>query len=201
LPARKIYWRCSWEIQQPLYPNPEVAVNTPFLETDQGVYIPLPCRFYPEHIIEYPDFDELADELKQRIEQWKLPSSAAIEEWLEREDKYIKPFTPGEWLYLSDLCNSSGSKVGGYPAWIHYPEYPICRCKRKMELFISISSIEPGHHHQQRWTPLEEENLSEDEAYQVAFGTRLMFGDGGIVYVFICRCCKEWPMKFVWQCG
>jgi hypothetical protein len=71
-----------------------------------------------------------------------------------------------------------------------------------MEHLISISSLETVlGNPAQRWIPIEEKHLSEDERYGLHYGTRLMFGDGGIVYVFICRSCEDWPIKFVWQCG
>lgn len=200
LPARKVYWRHSSDVTEPLYPNPEMKLNAPFLETDAGRYVPASCRFYPEQVIEYPDFDELQEELKHDVENWKLPPLSSVKAWLKREEKQIPLFTPGEWLYMDEISNSSGSKVGGYPGWIQYPDYPICERGHRMELFLSLSSVEPATH-EGRWTTAEEADLSDDERYQIGFGTELMFGDGGIVYIFICRSCEEWPLGFVWQCG
>jgi hypothetical protein len=200
LPDHRVYWRDSARVEQSLSAIPDVVVNEIFTPADSGEFVPVQCCFYPERMIEYPGYEELSQNLQEELTQWYIADIPGINE-LE-EDWENVPFGPGGWLYSIELSVSGGTKIGGYPEWIQYPEYPACSCGKTMEHLISISSLETVlGNPAQRWIPIEEKHLSEDERYGLHYGTRLMFGDGGIVYVFICRSCEDWPIKFVWQCG
>jgi hypothetical protein len=200
LPASRIYWRSSIEIKQDLAEIPDVRVNEKFIPTDTGEFIPTPCRFYPERIVEYPPYDELSQDLKEKLKEWDISEIPGIDKLEEKWDDV--PFGPGGWFYSIELSVAGGTKVGGYPEWIQYPEYPTCTCGKTMEHLLSISSLETVWGNPEgRWIPIEEKFLSESERYALHYGTNLMFGDGGIVYMFICRSCQEWPIKFIWQCG
>jgi hypothetical protein len=200
LPANRIYWRSTADMSGPFAEVPEPRLNEMFLASDQGQYVPTQCRFHPEHIFEFPTIEELPDELQQSLAQWDVSGIPGIKElqagWRN------EPFSPGEWLYICELSVAGGTKIGGYPEWIQYPEYPVCTCGRRMEYLLSISSLETVIGQEgDRWIPVEEQDLQDDEKYQLHFGTQLMFGDGGIVYMFICREHDEWPIRLVWQCG
>lgn len=200
LPDHRIYWRDSRQIEQLLLVTPDVVVNEKFIATDSGEFIPVQCRFFPERIVEYPSYEELPLDLQAKLTLWDISSIPGIDEL--GEDWQNVPFGPGGWLYNIELSVSGGTKIGGYPEWIQYPDYPLCSCGRKMKHILSISSLETvWGNPAQRWIPVEEKHLSEDERYRLHYGTKLMFGDGGIVYIFICRSCEDWPIKFVWQCG
>lgn len=200
LPAHRIYWKNSLQIQQPLVKMQEIQINEQFINTDSGEFIPAQCRFYPEHIIEYPGYEELSQELQGKLDKWNIFDVPQIDE-LGKDWDHV-PFSPGGWFYDTELSASGGSKIGGYPKWIQYPEYPVCACGKVTEHLLSISSLETvWGNPARRWIPIEEKHLSESERYGLHYGTNLMFGDGGIVYIFICRSCENWPISFVWQCG
>jgi hypothetical protein len=200
LPAHRIYWRDSAQVKQSLSSIPDIVVNEKFIPTDSGEFIPTQCCFYPERIVEYPGYEELPQNLQEKLTQWNILDIPGIDELGENWDNV--PFGPGGWFYNIELSVSGGTKIGGYPEWIQYPDYPVCSCGKTMEHLLSISSLETVlGNPTQRWIPLEEKHLSEDERYGLHYGTKLMFGDGGIVYIFICRSCEAWPIKFVWQCG
>jgi hypothetical protein len=200
LPAHYIYLRSTADLPGPFADIPEPRLNDEFVYTDAGEYVPTQCRFYPEPIVEYPVIEELADEVQEKLKQWDVSFIPGIEElqagWVDA------PFSPGEWLYMCELSVAGGTKVGGYPEWIQGPDYPVCACGKRMEHLLSISSLETVIGQEgDRWIPIEEKDLPYALRYQLHYGTRLMFGDGGIVYMFVCRECKEWPIRLVWQCG
>ncbi len=200
LPEHRTYWRKLPEGGEPLSITPEVQLNEKFLPQDAGDFVPTQCRFYPEGILEYPSYEELPRGLQDKLGQWNILDIPGIDKL--RIDWERMPFSPGGWFYCVELSVAGGTKIGGYPEWIQFPEYPVCTCGRTMEHLLSISSLETVWGNPAgRWIPIEEKHLSENERYALHYGTGLMFGDGGILYIFICRSCADWPIKFVWQCG
>ena len=80
------------------------------------------------------------------------------------------------------------SKLGGEPDWVQVPEVPKCReCKQPMTFIAQIDSIE----HDERHNPHAIDCLSGQQQY--------MFGDVGMIYVFMCFGCME--TKSIVQCG
>lgn len=200
LPARAIYWRSMEELTKPYADIPQARLNQEFLDTDAGDYVPAQCRFYPEPIVEYPTIEELSEEMQWKLDKWDISAIPGITE--SPVGAHMETFSPGTSLYISELSAASGTKVGGYPDWIQGPAYPVCSCGRHMEHLLSISSLETVIGEEgNRWIPIEESSLPYDEGYELHYGTHLMFGDGGIVYVFSCRHCDGWPIQITWQSG
>ncbi len=80
------------------------------------------------------------------------------------------------------------SKLGGEPTWCQSPEVPKCKsCKEKMTFVAQIDSMEHDEDH----NPHAIDALSDGQQY--------MFGDVGMIYVFVCFDCME--TKSVLQCG
>ena len=80
------------------------------------------------------------------------------------------------------------SKLGGEPDWVQAPEIPKCRgCKQPMTFIAQIDSIE----HDEAHNPNAIDCMSGRQQY--------MFGDVGMIYVFLCYGCLE--TKSVFQCG
>ena len=80
------------------------------------------------------------------------------------------------------------SKLGGEPDWVQYPEVPKCRkCKQPMMFVAQIDSMEHDEPHN-------------PHAIGASSGRQhYMFGDVGMIYVFMCFGCME--TKSVVQCG
>ena len=80
------------------------------------------------------------------------------------------------------------SKLGGEPDWVQHPEVPKCRdCKQPMMFIAQIDSVE----HDEPHNPHATDCLSGQQEY--------MFGDVGMIYVFMCFGCME--TKSILQCG
>jgi len=80
------------------------------------------------------------------------------------------------------------SKLGGKPNWVQQPEVPKCPdCKQAMTFIAQIDSIE----HDEPHNP----NAVGSASGQQQF----MFGDVGMIYVFMCFWCME--TRSVVQCG
>ncbi|QIJ60743.1 hypothetical protein [Streptomyces sp. JB150] len=100
----ELRWRHSRGIGTPLaeQPFPEV-VGRPEL-------VPSPCVLHPEAVVEYPWFEDLPEDLRERIEAWETP----------REDGHDQAGEEGEGgveRYAFDLSTAPGWKVGGCIAW------------------------------------------------------------------------------------
>jgi uncharacterized protein YwqG len=80
------------------------------------------------------------------------------------------------------------SKLGGKPDWEQGAEIPKCpNCKKPMTFIAQIDSME----HDEEHNPHAIDCLSDSQQY--------MFGDVGMIYVFLCFDCME--TKSVIQCG
>jgi hypothetical protein len=183
----QVFWRKIEEVGRPLPRQPKPT----FPDKD---LTPSPCCIYPERVTEYPDIFELtAEEIK------------ALEEMDE----------DGEVFYGRMLSVAPGIKFGGYVDWIQEPEVPVCECGHEMEHLLTVASAEFDPDNAERWCPIEDLPIwkqAEGSTYhqakevheaaamvQVAAG--LTIGDCGSIYLFICRRCKEWPVKTVFQCS
>jgi uncharacterized protein YwqG len=80
------------------------------------------------------------------------------------------------------------SKLGGDPDWVQYPDAPKCSdCKQPMTFVAQIDSME----HDEKHNPHAIDVLSGQQQF--------MFGDVGMIYVFMCFGCME--TKSIVQCG
>ena len=72
------------------------------------------------------------------------------------------------------------SKLGGEPDWCQNPEVPECpACKSAMSFVAQLDSME----HDSKDNPHAIDCLSDQQQY--------MFGDVGMIYVFMCFDCNE----------
>ena len=79
-------------------------------------------------------------------------------------------------------------KLGGEPEWVQHPEVLECRdCKQPMTFVAQIDSMEHDAPH----NPHAIGCLSGRQQY--------MFGDVGMIYVFMCFGCME--TRSILQCG
>lgn len=174
-PTCKVFWRKESEIIKPLYQAP--SPKYPELN-----YLLIPCCVHPERVEEYPDYFELPEFLRSKIDAWDGPG----------EDE----------KYGSQLSTAPGTKLGGWVDWIQFPVTPTCKCGREMEHLLTIASAEYGA---ERWIPLEDQPIVANDSYEeeevIWRPANIMLGDVGSIYVFICRECEGWPIDWVFQCS
>lgn len=174
-------WRWAAKVTEPLAAPPAGRFDDDMFARD---WVPLPCRLYPEPVIEYPHLDDLPDELDERIRQWD-----------ERNDG----------LYWAALSTAPGTKVGGHPRWIQDPQWPQCRCGRRMQHLLTIASDE--FRPEERWLPVEDRDDPRitgrrsivDQDCWAPHG--IMLGDVGSLYLFTCSACAPRPLSGTMQCS
>ncbi|KAB2915204.1 MAG: DUF1963 domain-containing protein [Bacteroidetes bacterium] len=82
-----------------------------------------------------------------------------------------------------------GTKSGGYPSWQQYPQYPVCNCGKTKDFFFQLSSedVEDGVKY-----PPSDLNWS---------AHKIMIGDLGNIYFFVCKSCGYESIETNWDCG
>jgi hypothetical protein len=178
----KLYWR-----------NEQVITSGGVLSGHPEPYkydeelVPRPCTVTPTRVVEYPNYDMpegLAVALGDRFEE--------INEELG--------------LSYYDVATTIQSKVGGYPGWTQEPNWPQCRCGRRMDHLLSITATEPSAG---RWFPLDEQGPRSEnpahwsEAEHALFdsiGHGMDMGDLGGIYLFVCPTCPDLPYTHRYDC-
>ena len=166
-------------------------------------YLLEPCRLFPERVIDFPTMGELSRPLLKKIEAWDLSGDPEVQKRITG-DWTRSPFSPGEDLYRELAC-APGTKIGGWPNWIQYPEWPTCDCGKPMQHLLTVASLEDFR--SPRWCPVEDRPKAAackgdyEKLLNLSHQLGLDFGDGGDVYFFLCRQCKHWPWKVRYQCG
>ena len=153
-------------------------------------YLPLPCRLFPERVVEYPQ--ELTESQRRRLE---IPrKGGGVDE------------SPLD-VYDRELSAADGTKLLGHVRWSQAPEQPRCPKGHPMSHVLTIASAEWDGANWPRWRPLEEQRLYESlqaSGDSRAFSalhtpTGLMLGDMASKHVFLCRECEDWPVKSIIQ--
>ena len=90
------------------------------------------CYFKPQITDDYPNIAEYPED-----------------DWANIEDKYghkrhveggvIKITEGGISLFDEEFYPKRAIKLGGYPSWVQYPNYPICECDSKKEFFFQLA--------------------------------------------------------------
>jgi hypothetical protein len=187
-PLPTVYWRTEAAITEPL-----VLPPPPKLLEDFSVgYSPTPCCLHPEQVIEYPDVMELDDYpgLEQQLSVSPIIQYAAVTYANMEEPIYFYQ----TWLSVAD-----GTKVGGYPGWLQFPQWPICACGERMEHLLTITSVEFYINSLGRWLPVEDEEAWQNDPDAVQRAADLYIARNGNLYVFICRRCPNWPISSLAQ--
>lgn len=119
IPWARVRWRAS---AAALGPGGDLAVPLPSdPRTAIDHFILKPCSVSPEQTIDSPDWWELPEELRQRIEAWQQDSG---------------------WNYAYHLGASPGTKAGGWPDWIQAQEWPTCPRGHAMDHLLTAASWE-----------------------------------------------------------
>jgi len=158
-PKSQLFWRKRANIAGVTEPNTEAAFMN---------YVPVPCRLFPERVLEFPDWSAIPASLETR---------AKLEQAIGQEK------------YESARTAAVGNKAGGYPVWRGNAQPPSCdTCKWGMDYLLTIANNDFDDAH----VPVEEEKLPR-EGYSRATGLKLP--GSGVANVYICRRCQHWPIK------
>jgi hypothetical protein len=177
-----VFWRNSGDVTDPL-------LEMPHVEFANENYLITPCRLNPERVTEFPYISDLDEETRLKLETWDV------------RDALDGVFDSAETLYEWGLSVCPSNKLGGYVFWVQSPEVPRCSCSRRMAHLLTLTDQEFDGGTYPRWLPLEDHHVwggpyEERMAVQCAPGWQ--FG-AGFLYIFICRACKQWPIKAVYQ--
>lgn len=136
-------------------------------------YVPVPCRFFIEKVLEYPDWSTAkVTPFRERLEAWK-PG-------VGRDP--VK-------LYTERLSVAPGTKVGGFPWWVGGANPPACdTCHRGMDYLLTLDADE---WREPTWVPVEEGNRPDLRPLANSAGLTLAAN----YHVFVCRRCPDWPAK------
>lgn len=166
-PKPLIVWRALKDTPQPYADLPATTHAFPG-------YIPVPCRFFTEKLLEFPDWSTAkVTPFRGRLEAWK-PGG-------DRDPVKV---------YTEKLSVAPGTKVGGFPWWIGGANPPACdTCHRGMDYLLTLDTDE---WREPSWIPVEEVNRPDLLASaKNAAGLTL----AGNYHVFVCRRCPDWPVK------
>ena len=163
-------WRSAAQVDQRLAAPPAPRFDGLDSDLAPDDYVPRPCVVHPERVVEYPCRYDLPDGLVERVKRW------------DEEE--------GGGRYRAELSTAPGAKIGGHPRWIQRPEWPACRCGRRMHHLLTIASGEFGS--AERWT------RPADRGAWAPHGIKLG-GGGGSLYLFTCTVCPERPLAGVLQ--
>jgi hypothetical protein len=130
-PAFQVRWRRVAEVGAALAEPP-----TPVMCVDE--YLPNPCAVHPEIVTEYPNYDDLPEDLQEAVEDWECRIGDGTS-------------------YSSDLALAPGWKAMGHGGcWSLYEPYPVtCECgTEQLPLFTAASGeFDAGT---KSWQPVEE---------------------------------------------
>lgn len=130
------------------------------------------CTIHAVTVLDYPEWQEYPNTLNDELNLYD-PASDDI---TERANELYFP--------------RSGTKFGGYPAWIQSPFYPQCDCcGETMKFFFQLSSDEAKD---------AKRNYGFDEGWSPH---GIMIGDLGNLYAYRCDQCDSVDIKTYWDCA
>ncbi len=153
-------WRSRKSVAEPLAdPPPSTGVLLDL--------VPVPCRLFPERVMEFPSLSVLPKPVRDQLPDAK------------------------RYADLQSVC--PGTKVGGYPLWPAAPKPTACeKCRWPMDFLLAISDSEWSDAGRARWRP--REDTRDEPGFRNAAGLTL---PDGVVNVFVCRRCEGWPTRAI----
>ncbi|MFD7069989.1 hypothetical protein ACFV97_22485 [Streptomyces sp. NPDC059913] len=179
----KVYWRSEQAVVAG-----RVLSDPPMPYEYDEEFVPRPCTVTPTRVVEYPNGD-LPDGLARTLGQ--------------RFDAIEEAFG----LSYYEMATTVQSKAGGYPGWLQRPDWPDCRCGRRMDHLLSITATEPV---EGRWfRSVGQGSESPDTGRWSTTGGHpdvdtvghgMDMGDLGGMYLFVCRECPDMPYAHRYDC-
>ena len=187
-PARSFYgpkpyafWRRAADVTRVLADPPPPVLDDQTIRA--GKHYPVPCVLYPERVTEYPDLEDLPEDLRERVGEW--------DEERAGEDENGDPIAGP---YYANLSTAPGTKALGWPRWIQYPRPPDCEgCGQTMTHLATIASQESENFENGAGTRWKAADLPGRFPRNVA-PHGLMIGDVGSMYLFTCTRCPDRPL-------
>jgi hypothetical protein len=190
----RVYWHRRCEAL-------DLLEDIPAPRSAEDNYLPTPCLLLPERVTEYPPYDELEQDCRDKIERWSPRELLGTQAETRPPDYWCKDILDQpSTLYKWELSACRGTKIGGYPSWIQRDETPVCHCGRSMQHLLTVASWEFNGGNFRRWLPVEEKHVTNPWPDSIINAHGLMLGDAGSIFFFICRHCPEWPVRQVCQC-
>ncbi|WP_406267435.1 hypothetical protein OH799_22320 [Nocardia sp. NBC_00881] len=186
----QVFWRRTADVTD--------ALAVPFAEFDDPRAenrCPRPCILDPERVLEYPWYEELPDEVLERLQSWKPDSEEDEDPADEKDTQWVPPS-----LYYQ-MSTAPGFKVGGSMSWstTDMPDLVCSDCGAPSTLLLHLDTYEwaPGRS-ASRWRPLEDRHLLPGTPdYELACEpTGLTIGSATHGGVFICSASPEHAAKF-----
>lgn len=172
-------WRSAADVSDVLADPPEPVFDS---SMDAHKYDPVPCLVHPERVTEYPDAEDLPEQLR-----------ALVRDWDQTEDD------DAPHLYWSSLSVAPGSKLLGHPRWYQAPRWPVCDCGHRMRHLATISGEEFSQG--RRWQP-DNDGEAPPSAFQRNYAPHgILIGDIGDMYLFTCDACPDRPLAVSNQYG
>lgn len=179
----RVFWRNRVSITHPLVLIPPSPHADDYL-------VPKLCMLTFEHVMEYPDIEDLSEEQFNRFKAWFDTKDIECDEYAEDECASS--------MYQFELSVCPSNKLGGYVDWIQREEWQFCDCcGQRMEHLLTLTDSEIGA---DRWLPLEDRELCKDiSSYRELYNPPDWSLGGGSMYYFVCHNCEDWPVKAVYQ--
>lgn len=147
------------------------AVNGPLTAQDQPAsgFVPVPCRVFPERVLEFPPTALMPAQMRAAVEAWKPPAE-----------------------FNAALAAAPGTKAGGWP-YAAAAEPKCLTCVRLMDYLLTVDAAEWTAATAARWKPAEDRD---EDGFRRAAGFDFGRPDAA-VQVFVCRRCEKWPLRAV----
>lgn len=176
LPEPLVVWQNLAAMDSLLSKPPEAEPTWP-------PYVPVPCRLFPEQVMEFPPRSLVPGIMREQLDDWQ-PSDGELAEQNPKR------------LYRDQLSTAPGTKVGGWPRWNSEPATPTCpNCDRLTDYLLTIDPSEWSEHTAERWRPREDRERVEAEAdaYRRAANVAFAADRDKPIHIYICRRCEHLP--------
>ena len=90
--------------------------------------------------------------------------------------------------FMENFTASHSTKIGGYPSYTQSPVYPECTCGKTKEFFFQLSSDD------------REDGIQYPPELGQWSAHRIMIGDVGNIYFYVCKDCGEKSIESYWDC-
>jgi hypothetical protein len=171
--ASSTVWRKRAGVTPPLAEPP--APDPAFLS-----HVPVPCRFFPERVAEFPPPGLLPEPVRGKLAGLRVEGS------------------PNGLTAYGDLLSACpGTKAGGYPWAARREDGAACEhCRWPMDFLLAVGGPEWGEANWKRWMPAEEQAARSPDADR-GYGRASGLAFERPVNVFVCRRCDGWPVRVV----